>query len=279
MSRRAPPGSVRHRSVSRFGLRPRIRRLAFERLEDRTMLDGAAGSSPPSIVVGRTLSSYFVGRRPEQPGDDHLHGLQRAGRPRDRGVADDHAGAGRDVRQLVRDARRHHNTQLPDQNGQNLAWSLGTIQGYDRASVAVTVALANPIPMQLDSGARRSPRSTPAPSRPPRPPRRLQPGNAPTDASGNSLLDSTPDANTTDPFIQEEAAAARLRPDPDLQLPAHPDRLQLVPRLGAGCAGHALVERRQCARRRQPGRGLDARLGHPGAVRRRGRCRRARRSS
>ena len=31
--------------------------LGLERLEDRTMLD----SSPPAIVVGRTLSSYFVG--------------------------------------------------------------------------------------------------------------------------------------------------------------------------------------------------------------------------
>ena len=33
-------------------------------------------------------------------------------------------------------------SQLPDQSGQNLAWSLGTIQGYDRASVTLTVTLA-----------------------------------------------------------------------------------------------------------------------------------------
>src|SRR5208283_1541272 len=31
--------------------------------------------------------------------------------------------------------------QLPDQSGQNLAWSLQPIQGYDRESVAVTVSL------------------------------------------------------------------------------------------------------------------------------------------
>ena len=31
-------------------------------------------------------------------------------------------------------------SQQPDQNGQNLAWSLGMIQGYDRASVTVTVS-------------------------------------------------------------------------------------------------------------------------------------------
>ena len=91
----------------------------------------------------------------------------------------------------------------------------------------------------------------------------LQPGNV----SDPSLLASTVDADTNDPFIQEEAAALELRPDADLQLPAHADRLQLVPGLGPRRAGHALVERGQCARRRQPGRGPDARLGHPGAVR------------
>ena len=64
------------------------------------MLDTGVGASnllPPAIVVGRTLSSYFVGRHPEQPGDDHLHRLQRAGRPRDRGLADDDARTGRDA--------------------------------------------------------------------------------------------------------------------------------------------------------------------------------------
>ena len=36
-----------------------------------------------------------------------------------------------------------------DQSGQDLAWSLGTIQGLDRASVTFTVTLPSTIPMQL----------------------------------------------------------------------------------------------------------------------------------
>ena len=81
----------------------------------------------------------FRGRRPEQPGDDHLHRLQRAGRPGDRRAADDDAGAGRDVLPSA--------SQQPDQSGQNLAWSLGTIQGYDRASVTLTVVAGQPDPV------------------------------------------------------------------------------------------------------------------------------------
>ncbi len=98
--------------------------------------------------------------------------------------------------------------QLPDQNGQNLAWSLGTINGYDRESVAVTVGLPNPIPLQLDSGAQAFAMldagtvsaSTPAAT--------LRPGNV----SDPSLLASTVDSDTNDPFIQEEAAALNYDP-------------------------------------------------------------------
>ncbi len=97
--------------------------------------------------------------------------------------------------------------QLPDQSGQNLAWSLGTIQGYDRASVTVTVWVPNPIPLQLDSGAQAFATldagavsaSTPAAT--------LSPS-----AIDPNLLASTPDANTTDPFIQEEAAELDYNP-------------------------------------------------------------------
>ncbi len=166
-------------------------------------------------------------------------------------------------------------SQPPDQSGQNLAWSLGTIDGFDRASVTLTVTLASPTPTQLDGGAQAFATLDAGAGR-----RRHAGGDAPRDGHPDpSLLASTPDANTTDPFIQEEAAKLGYDPTADLQLPAHADRLQLVHRLGPRRAGHALVERGQCARRRQPGRGPDARLGHPGAVRRRGRCRRARRSS
>ena len=95
----------------------------------------------------------------------------------------------------------------PDESGQNVAWSLGTIAADDRASVTLNVALASPVPLQLDSGAQAFAtvdagavsNSTPAAT--------LRPGNV-----DPSLLASTPDANTTDPFIQEEAA--KLAYDP-----------------------------------------------------------------
>ena len=111
-------------------------------------------------------------------------------------------------------------TQLPDQSGQNLAWSLAPIKGYDRESVAVTVELASVSAMQLDTGAHvyatlnagSVSNTTPAAA--------LQPGNPPVDASGNSLLAPPLDPNdplaagsdANDPFIQEEAA--KLSYDP-----------------------------------------------------------------
>ena len=101
----------------------------------------------------------------------------------------------------------------------------------------------------LDAGAVSN--STPAAT--------LQPGNV----SDPSLLASTPDANTTDPFIQEEAAALSYDPTQIFNFLHDPDRLQLLPRLGARRTGHALVERGQRARRRQPGRGPDAPSGIP----------------
>src|SRR5262249_28109339 len=99
-------------------------------------------------------------------------------------------------------------SQPPDQSGQNLAWSLGTIQGYDRASVSMTVNLPGSSTLQLDAGAKAYAMldagavsaSTPAAT--------LQPGNV----SDPSLLASTVDADTNDPFIQEEAAALDYDP-------------------------------------------------------------------
>ena len=110
-------------------------------------------SSPPSIVVGRTLSSYFVGGITggqetitytvynEQADTESGVLLTTTLEP---GVTFISSSVTLDGTTTL---------QLPDQNGQDLAWSLGTINGDDRESVAVTVSLANPIPMQLDSGA------------------------------------------------------------------------------------------------------------------------------
>ncbi len=152
--------------------------------------------------------------------------------------------------------------QLPDQSGQNLAWSLGTINGYDRESVAVTVSLANPIPLQLDTGAAAYATLDAGAVSATTPAAALQPGNV----SDPSLLASTPDANTTDPFIQEEAAA--LNYDPNQIFSFLHTQIGYNSYLGSvRGAGDALVGRGKRARRRQPGRGVDARLGHPGAIR------------
>ena len=110
---------------------------------------------------------------------------------------------------------------------------------------------------------RLTPRSTPAPCRTPRPPRRCSRGTSPTPACSPRRPTPTPPTRSS----RKRPRKLNYDPTPDLQLPAHPDRLQLVHRLGPRRAGHALVERGQRAGRRQPGRGPDAGLGHPGAVR------------
>ena len=62
-------------------------------------------------------------------------------------------------------------SQQPDQSGQNLAWSLGTIEGDYWTSVSITVSLGRiPASCSWTRAPRRSPRSTPARSRIPRPP-------------------------------------------------------------------------------------------------------------
>jgi hypothetical protein len=93
-------------------------------------------------------------------------------------------------------------SQQPDQNGQQLAWSLGTIEGNYWTSASMTVSLANGNLLQLDTGARAYAtlnaglisNATPA-------------ANLNQGSVDPNLLASTPDANTTDPYIQEEAAA------------------------------------------------------------------------
>ena len=264
MNRLTPKSLFRTRSSRRKSQSRKPFRAYFEALEDRTMLDAGATQLPRRHRGGPDAVGLFRGRRQEQPGHDHLTVYNEQADPETGVLLTDTLEPGVTLLSSTVTLDGTTTTQLPDQSGQNLAWSLGPIQGYDRESVTLTVSLAEPDPAPArHRRARLSPCSTPAPSRTPRPPRRSQPGTV-TDPS---LLASTPDANTTDPFIQEEAAKLNYDPTADLQLPAHADRLQLVPRLGPRRARHALVERRQRARRRQPGRGPDAHLGHPGAVR------------
>lgn len=98
-------------------------------------------------------------------------------------------------------------TQLPDQNGRELAWSLGTLPAYGRASVEVTVGLAGGSVLMLDSGAAALGTVNARASSDTAPPATLDADPLPA-----ALLASTPDANTTDPFIQEKAAALDYSP-------------------------------------------------------------------
>jgi hypothetical protein len=85
-------------------------------------------------------------------------------------------------------------SQPPDQSGQELAWSLGAIGGFERASVTLTVSLASVMPTQLDTGAHALATVDAAAVSAAAPAPTLAAGGAPTDAGGNSLLESKPDA-------------------------------------------------------------------------------------
>ncbi|MDZ4848107.1 MAG: transglutaminase family protein [Pirellulaceae bacterium] len=98
-------------------------------------------------------------------------------------------------------------TQLPDQNGQELAWSLGTLPAFGRASIEVSVSLVDATPLQIDTGAHAFGTVDAAAVTDAAPFATLR-----TDVIDPLLLASTPDANTTDPFIQ--AKAAELDYDP-----------------------------------------------------------------
>ena len=166
MTSHLPTRRRRNRSGSRLCGYRKFLRVATEPLEERVMLYGGVGASnpfPPAIVVGRTLSSYTAG------------GIQNNQETITYTVYNEQADPETGI--LLTDTLSPGETitsasQQPDQSGQNLAWSLGMIQGYDRASVTLTLNLPSPTPLQLDAGARRSPPSTPAPCRTSRPPRR-----------------------------------------------------------------------------------------------------------
>ena len=184
----------------------------------------ATGGLPAAIVVGRTLTtpstastdtpapSYFVGEVENNQVTETITVYDE--------LADTETGvlvtytleAGVTLVSSIGVAwHGTTTTQLPDQSGQKVAWSLAPIQGYDRESVAFTLNLPSAGRRQhdepvchrqrcrekpdamLDAGAVSA--STPAAT--------LQPGNV----SNPSLLASTVDADTNVPFIQEEAAA------------------------------------------------------------------------
>lgn len=96
---------------------------------------------------------------------------------------------------------------LPDRKGQELVWSLGSLSSFGSINVTLIVNVDNPIPLQLDNGARAfgnlSSRAVDVSASP----ITLREGSI-----DEELLKSTPDANTTDPFVL--AKAAELGNDP-----------------------------------------------------------------
>ncbi|HWB12842.1 MAG TPA: DUF4214 domain-containing protein [Pirellulales bacterium] len=176
-----------------------LRYSVIEPLEERVMLDiGGASSVPPTIVVGRTLSAYDVPDVRNNQETLTFTVYNESG--------DDIAGV------LLTDTLANGVTfasasQLPDQNGQELAWSLGTIKAFNDASVTLTVSLAKATPTTLDLGASAygslgagmvNWTTSPATLR--------------TTAIPANLLASTPDANTNDPYVQEKAAELNYDP-------------------------------------------------------------------
>ena len=220
MNRRLVEVGTGRRIGSRLGRGRRLLRPLLESLEERQMLDaGGASQLPPVIVLGRTLAtpatatsaspapSYFLGEVQNSQVTITYTVYNQQGDP-ERGVLlTDTLEPGVTFVSSSVTLDGTTTTQLPDQSGQSLAWSLAPIQGFDRESVALTVnlpaadaGLTTPLPIDtgaqayatLDSGAVSAAASAAT----------LQPGNV----ANPSLLASTVDADTNDPYIQEEAA-------------------------------------------------------------------------
>ena len=162
--------------------------------QQETILPAPISATPSTnIVLGRTLSAYFTGSLQNLQETITYTVYNEASDPETGVLLTDTLAAGVTLVSA---------TQQPDQSGQNLAWSLGTIQAYDRASVTITVSLANSSVLLLDAGAAAYATLNALAISNTTPAAVLTVGNV-----DPNLLASTPDANTTDPFIQEEAAA------------------------------------------------------------------------
>ncbi len=209
MRRSAVATRVRSLSRSHSRLKERLHRPIFESLEDRTLLD--TGGLPAAIVLGRTLStpstadtdtpapSYFVGEVENNQVTITLTVYNEQADPETGVLVTDTLAPGVTLASA---------SAQPDQSGQNLAWGVGTIQGYDRASLSMTVNVPTSSTFPLDTGASAYAMLDAGAVSATAPAAILQPGNV----SDPGLLASTPDANTTDPFVQEEAAALDYNP-------------------------------------------------------------------
>lgn len=175
-----------------------IIRLMCEDLEERLMLDGAGGSTPSPIVVGRTLSAYTTGAVQNNQVTITYTVYNQQLDPETGVVL---------TTTLAPGVTLAGASGSPGQAGSSLSWDLGTIAGFERASVSLTVNLADASTTQLDAGAHATAMVDAAAVSASAPATTLRAGSV-----DPSLLASTPDANTTDPFIQAEAAALGYDP-------------------------------------------------------------------
>ena len=173
---------------------------------------------PPALVVGRTLSAYTTAAIVNNQETITYTVYNEQADPLTGVLLTDTLAPGETF---------VNPSQLPDQSGQKLAWSLGTIQGYDRASVTITLVLPTPFPAQLDTGARHSPRSTPGPSRTPRRRRRC----AGERRSHAARLHAGRQHHRS--LHPGRSGQAQLRPDRTSTISCTTSRLQLVSRLSA----------------------------------------------
>ena len=221
--------------------------------QQETILPAAISATPSTnIVVGRTLSAYFSGQVQNNQ-ETITYTVYNESADSETGV-------------LLTDTLAPGVTlvsasQQPDQTGQNLAWSLGTIEGDDWTSVTITVSLGEYLPLQLDSGAAAYATLNAVPISNVDAGRHDRRGQRRSQSAG---LDARRQHDR--PLPSGRGGGARLQRPEHLQLPARRHRLQLLHRLAPRGPRHALVERRQRPRRGQPGRSPDAGLGHPGPV-------------
>lgn len=170
-------------------LRPRA-----EMLENRLMLDGELAG----LVVGRVQSSYtagsVVGNSIAITYTVYNTGMEA--------VEDVWLGTTLEPGIDLRNA-----TVPADQNGREVGWSLGRIGPQGRSSVTVTLGLPQTVPAQLDSGARAFGIADAWPVSDATAPARLRAGTV-----APELLSSTIDADTSDPFVQRQAAALDYDP-------------------------------------------------------------------
>ncbi len=168
---------------------------SLEQLEQRLMM---AIDFPAEIVVGRTLSAYSA----NDVQNNQLKLTYSVYNQREIPI-----DAVRLADTLKPGVTFVAGSQPPIQNGQDLTWSLGTIPAYGRASVEITVSLAAGVLLQLDEGAHVLGIVDATNITDDAPPAILR--SSPIIVE---QLSSTPDANATDPVIQEKAAELNYDP-------------------------------------------------------------------